>query len=623
MRDAFKPKSNPKSVSPSASGQTSRHGHSGKAQPHSQKQNRLKQFLFPFLLFVGVLIISFGWLFSSELSLTLDNDLFPTTHTAQSELVIVPPPQTDMVTPPDLNFEALANTFNDKAFLDKVASTSSVKADALKEYHLAWQAQPETYSLIFIVKGTEAKTSVSLAETGAKLALDYYHHSLDLPKSKLSPFLSTRLSTTERQLVAIQGKIAALAKTKEKLPQAHFVQLSHQIRHLQQEKELLQTMVKTQTELTTEQQTVWKQYARIQKHGHLVKDDTEGFQLLPALGLASLCLMGVWLLKEERLSPDELLQTAQLKPISFDPFESTPNDPMPESMTAPPETTIPDTEIQPSPTDPEITEFDKAFDHDCHQSHNPASHLPASHLTDNLSNTNPSIKELAEHPLDQSPLFLQSPFIYGPKLLKLFNNPAIQKAFYTLLNQLLEKDMPTVVGVVNSPELATALALSLSTQNRPTSLVDLNLSQPCLHKIFQVENDWGVSQLLSDPIGPTMTLSPPTQDSPLMVVPAGSLDETSHQQALFFEHLDAVLSPLKRSADDNKPLPLILNLPDIDNTELFERCMTQSRCEGLLVVSTSQDEISPLQKSFLSAYEIDQSAIGWLQLVQWEMLLES
>jgi hypothetical protein len=51
--------------------------------------------------------------------------------------------------------------------------------------------------------------------------------------------------------------------------------------------------------------------------------------------------------------------------------------------------------------------------------------------------------------------------------------------------------------------------------------------------------------------------------------------------------------------------------------------MTQSRCEGLLVVSTSQDEISPLQKSFLSAYEIDQSAIGWLQLVQWEMLLES
>lgn len=602
MRDAFKPKSNKKPQASSNLGQRSSHAQSSKSHLGSQKKNRLKHFLFPFLLFLGVLLISFGWLFSSELSLTLDNDFLPTTHTAQSELVIVPPPQTDMVAPPDLNFEALAKTFNQPNFIENIKSTASSKPQSLKDYELLWHAKPNTYSLLFTVKGADPKTTVSLAETGAKLALANYHHSLDLPKSKLSPFLSKRLSSTEKQLAAIQVKIAVQAKIKEKHPPQYLVQLNHQIRHLQQEKELLQTMVKTQTELTTEQQNVWKQYARIQKHGHLVKDEDGGFHLLPALGLVSLCLVGVWLLKEERLSPDELLQTAQLKPISFD-TKARSSEASEKS------------EIQKDNEDPESSDFQEN-----------AETPDPSNLTEEIEEREEEASPTTnlETSFALNPLSLQSPFIYGPKLLKLFNNPAIQNTFYTLLNQLTTKGMPSVVGVVNSPELATALALSLSTQNRLTSLVDLNLSNPCLHKIFQVENDWGVCQLLSDPLGPSMSLSPPTLASPLMVLPAGMFDERQKQQALFFEHLGAVLAPLKQSAEgNNNPLPIILNLPDIDNTELFERCMTQSGCEGLLVVSTTQEEISPLQQSFLSAYHSDQAAIGWLQLVHWDMLLES
>lgn len=604
MRDVFKPKSNKKPQTSSNSGRSGQrfaHGQSGSPHQGAQKKNRLKQFLFPFLLFVGVLIISFGWLFSSELSLTLDNEFLPTTHTAQSELVIVPPPQTDMVSPPDLNFETLAKRFSQPGFIEKIKSTASNTPQSVKEYELLWQAQPDTYSLLFTVKGSDPQTAVSLAETGAKLALADYHHGLDLLKSKLSPFLKNRLSTTEKQLAAIQTKV------QEKHPPQHLIQLNHQIRHLQQEKELLQTMVKTQTELTTEQQSVWKQYARIQKHGHLVKDENNGFHLLPALGLASLCLVGVWLLKEERLSPDELLQTAQLKPISFD------NSKFETAGLDNPAQTAPDSKQQTAFTDA-TKKLDFPKENEIQEEASPSNNI-------GTANLEPFYSE-ASWPL--SPLSLQSPFIYGPKLLKLFNNPAIQNTFYTLLNQLTEKEMPSVVGVVNSPELATALALSLSTQNQLTSLVDLNLSNPSLHKIFQVENDWGVCQLLSDPLGPNLSLAPPTLESPLMVLPAGKFNSDQESQALFFEHLSAVLHPLKHTAEDpQRGLPIILNLPDIDNTELFERCMTQSGCEGILVVSTSQEEISPLQKSFLSAYQLDQSAIGWLQMIHWDMLLES
>jgi len=90
-------------------------------------------------------------------------------------------------------------------------------------------------------------------------------------------------------------------------------------------------------------------------------------------------------------------------------------------------------------------------------------------------------------------------------------------------------DRPRVIAVTSASQgdgkttIASNLALALAEIGRRTLLIDADLRRPRLHKIFQVSNDWGLSDLLSGtepPEGSMAALTTPY--SGLHVLPAGS-----------------------------------------------------------------------------------------------------
>lgn len=125
-----------------------------------------------------------------------------------------------------------------------------------------------------------------------------------------------------------------------------------------------------------------------------------------------------------------------------------------------------------------------------------------------------------------------------------------------------------------SPLVATNLAISMAEEGKQIVLLDADLRNPYLHEYFEIENEKGLSELLTHKASVDAVLKP-TQIEGLSIVPAGN-SPGYPTDFLTFERLDDLLAEMRKNAD-----VLIIHSPPFCYAEAS---VLASKTDGVLVV---------------------------------------
>jgi len=133
------------------------------------------------------------------------------------------------------------------------------------------------------------------------------------------------------------------------------------------------------------------------------------------------------------------------------------------------------------------------------------------------------------------------------------------------------------------------LGLSLSQAHKKVVMVDSDLRKPKLHKIFNVDFDWGLTHFLSSIVDASEILKP-TRYSNLFLVPSGTIP-SDPLEALFSEKMKAFITFLRQQYDfvllDSAPLLAV-----------SDALVLGKMVDGLiLVVRGSQTPVSALKQA--------------------------
>jgi hypothetical protein len=415
-----------------------------------------------------------------------------------------------------------------------------------------------------------------------------------------------RLSTLRQQLAATKkGSPAATHPA----PVAQAIQREHlkrEQRHLQREVELIQALLaaqKAQHPPMAETDGL-SRFAQIKYRGRLIEQSALN-PVWPTMALFSLFLVGVWTLRKERILPEQLMS----------PRGQTP---WPEAMVAPP--TVAEAAV-PEDWDADLA-AEATWDADFEEEE--------AEVADGVSEAampvaSPVVSPQAPDP-DMNPFErLETPFMSGPKVIQSLKSPVVKQQFHQLLDRLgWPHRLPRQVAVAQSPELAAALAVSMARSEGPVILVDCDLAWPRLHKLFEVDNTWGVSNLLADPSRVVDQVGPLTQQSALVIIPAGRVDSTV--AATGAESLDAAVDALIEAgwpavlhALESLGGRLVINLPPMADAGRMARLLSAGVGHGLIVCAHGSDQADPLR--VLSSRTLQELglAIDWVRRVYWKM----
>ncbi|MBX2861275.1 MAG: hypothetical protein KTR14_08565 [Vampirovibrio sp.] len=188
-----------------------------------------------------------------------------------------------------------------------------------------------------------------------------------------------------------------------------------------------------------------------------------------------------------------------------------------------------------------------------------------------------------------------------------------------------------VLGVSGEPLLTALIAhlqvLSMAdTQqnNRTVCVIDLDTTSPCIHKLYGVENKWGIGELLMDSFYREQFIQSLSTQQSMTVIPAGNFG-IHHESQL--QALTTFVTELKRYYQW-----VLIHLPTVDkkqkNTSLFEILKTLS-CMDALVMGHRQpyEASSDLHRQYLRDVKARQVAekveqkfdLDWVQCVAWEV----
>lgn len=205
---------------------------------------------------------------------------------------------------------------------------------------------------------------------------------------------------------------------------------------------------------------------------------------------------------------------------------------------------------------------------------------------------------------------LETPFVEDQLLLKAMANPSVKNGFKSLLGQLAA-DLPQVMAVFQSPAIASGLAITLAQAGQRTILVDCDSTHPTLHRLFDVPNEWGMTNALDTPASLPKVLASKTDDSPLVILPAGK--RLYGNESPSYDNLPVMIETLLSKGDR-----VILNFPNLADPVAMERIVSLSQCAGLLVCIP---EVSLREQAFHLVSDLEQWAPNipgaWIKLVHW------
>jgi hypothetical protein len=213
------------------------------------------------------------------------------------------------------------------------------------------------------------------------------------------------------------------------------------------------------------------------------------------------------------------------------------------------------------------------------------------------------------------PLFhpVATPYLDTNTLLKALRHPGTRNQFAQILQSLGTSTSPKVIGVCHHPLLAAALASVMSNVKHRVVLLDADVASPVIHEVFGIENRWGLLDLVQHPALLRNTLAKHPPETPLWVLPGGEYDAYLGEDISL--DLEGLAEGLKLLAE--RSACVVINLPNMTDTDRFERMLTLSGCKTLMVCSHAKDSKAWLMKL---AGEVQASPLGLQQVhaIQWD-----